>query len=67
MFNTQHKFMRRPIQDDGYTSICTRCFATVGSDRTQENLDVLEEKHVCDKETLRRLATQSRTGYPGGR
>jgi hypothetical protein len=55
MFDTLGRFMRRPTHDDQYSSICTRCFATVGFSRIQEDLDEIERKHVCDKDVLSRL------------
>ena len=66
MLNAQNKFMHRPIQNDEFASICTRCFATVGWGRGEEDLAQFETKHVCDKNVLYRLGIGSDRASRGG-
>ena len=48
-------FAHRPRSNDSYDSICTTCFATAVYDKTEEELIVLEKKHVCNRDVLERL------------
>jgi hypothetical protein len=41
-------FAHRQHEDDGYDSICRKCFATVGSAQREEELHRHESAHVCD-------------------
>jgi hypothetical protein len=38
--------------DGSYDSICRRCFATVGTGRTEAELELAEALHVCNLEIL---------------
>jgi hypothetical protein len=41
-------FARRRNRDSSIDSICKKCFATIASAGSEEELVALEEKHVCD-------------------
>ena len=55
MFDQLSKFMHRPKDNDEFASICTRCFATVGSARSERDLAEFEKRHLCNKDVLFRL------------
>ena len=42
------QFPHRHNPDGTYDSICTKCFATVGTSETEENLVEAEAKHTCN-------------------
>jgi hypothetical protein len=46
MYDNLSHFLHHPAPDDSYASICTRCFATAGFGRTEEELVTAESKHV---------------------
>ena len=41
-------FVRRRNRDSSVDSICTRCFQTIASVDSDEELATHEEKHICD-------------------
>jgi hypothetical protein len=45
-------FPHRRNPDGTYDSICVTCFATIGSSRTEEELEIAEKAHVCDQDLL---------------
>jgi hypothetical protein len=48
MATTQDPFFPHRLNEDGsYDSICTRCFATVASARTLEELHARDKEHTC--------------------
>ncbi len=49
-------FAHRPKSDGFYDSICAVCFMTAASDMPEEELKIVEDKHTCDKDVLRRRA-----------
>ena len=51
-------FPHRRNRDGSYDSICLACFASVGSG-TQEELEQLDKKHVCEPADL-----ANRASYP---
>lgn len=48
-------FPRRLHPDGSLTSICPRCFCTVGRHKTRNELDAEEERHVCVRPDLEAL------------
>lgn len=42
-------FPHRQNRDGTYDSICRLCFATVGNGKTEEELEEVEKKHVCER------------------
>ncbi len=46
------KFAHRRNVDGSFDSICLQCFVTVQSGNEEEDLDVAEYIHVCDREAL---------------
>lgn len=49
-------FAHRPKSNGTYDSICTKCCTTAAFGMTEEQLDLEEQKHICDKEVLHRIA-----------
>ena len=47
------QFPHRKNPDGSCDSICTKCFCTVGTGKTEAELRTLEEAHVCDEAILR--------------
>ncbi len=45
---SQSTFPHRHNIDGTYDSICTTCFATVATQRVEEDLALPEQIHVCD-------------------
>ncbi len=41
-------FARRHNEDATIDSICTRCYQTIASERTESNLLNAEQRHACD-------------------
>jgi len=41
-------FARRPNKDCSIDSICTKCFLTIASAGSEEELVAHEEEHICD-------------------
>ena len=46
----------RRLKIDGLDSICPYCFITVGSAKTEEDLELFERDHVCDPVLLERVS-----------
>jgi hypothetical protein len=46
------RFPHRHNPDGSYDSICTKCFATIGANMTEEQLFEAENKHVCNPDVL---------------
>jgi hypothetical protein len=61
MYNNLSHFLHHPAPDNSYALICTRCFATAGFGRTEEELVTQERKHVCDPEAVQRRARSTKT------
>jgi hypothetical protein len=57
------RFPHRHNPDGSYDSICSRCFAIVGSIKTEEELYVLERLHVCDPDLLYDVTSARRPKY----
>jgi hypothetical protein len=53
MYGNSH-FPHRQNSDGSYDSICMVCFATVGSGESEEDLDSIERRHVCNQQALLR-------------
>ena len=51
-FQTAPFFPHRRNKDGSFNSICLRCFATVASHRTEEELKDKDKNHVCVKSVL---------------
>jgi hypothetical protein len=51
-FQTAPFFPHRRNKDGSFNSICLRCFATVASHRTEEELKDQDKNHVCVKSVL---------------
>ena len=49
-------YPHRHNADGTYDSICRTCYRTVGSSRSEDELGMLEELHVCMKAHLRKPA-----------
>ena len=45
-------FLHRHNSDGSFDSICVRCFATIGSHATSEQLVTAEKTHACDPEQM---------------
>jgi hypothetical protein len=52
MHGQSPRFPHRHNPNGSYDSICRICFATVGTDMTEEELVEAEFRHTCDEETL---------------
>ena len=48
-------FPHRRNPDGSYDSICVVCFATVGSSKTEDELEIAEQDHTCDQTRLYQL------------
>jgi hypothetical protein len=46
-FQTASFFPHRRNRDGSFDSICLKCFATIASHMTQEELDELDKNHTC--------------------
>jgi hypothetical protein len=46
-------YPHRINQDGTIDSICTRCYATVGTSKTEDDLKRMETAHVCESGRLR--------------
>ena len=46
------RFPHRKNRDGLYQSICAVCFVTVGSRKTERELEALEKAHTCDQSLL---------------
>jgi hypothetical protein len=59
LMNTEVRtgFYHRENSPTSYDSICLKCFRTVSSQRTEDELGKDEENHTCDPVTLRSLET----------
>jgi hypothetical protein len=53
MYGHSH-FPHRQNSDGSYDSICMVCFATVGSNKSEDALDWVERSHVCNQQALLR-------------
>jgi hypothetical protein len=51
-FQTASFFPHRRNKDGSFDSICLKCFATVASHMTQEELDLLDKDHACENSLL---------------
>jgi hypothetical protein len=51
-FQTAPFFPHRRNKDGSFDSICLKCFATVASHMTQEELKELDKTHVCTDSLL---------------
>jgi hypothetical protein len=51
-FQTAPFFPHRRNKDGSFNSICLKCFATVASQMTEEELKEQDKKHVCIKSVL---------------
>ena len=45
---TRAKFVHRANRDDTFDSVCRKCFATVGTADSENELEKSEQVHVCD-------------------
>ena len=54
MYQTAPFFPHRRNKDGSLDSICLKCFATIGSQRTEAELTELDEAHVCSSTPLYR-------------
>jgi hypothetical protein len=46
-FQTASFFPHRRNKDGSFDSICLKCFATIASHMTQEELDECDKNHTC--------------------
>jgi hypothetical protein len=46
------KFVRRANKDSTTDSICLVCFRTIANAQWESDLDLAEERHVCDPADL---------------
>jgi hypothetical protein len=53
-FQTAAFFPHRRNKDGSFDSICLKCFATVASHMTQEELKELDKTHTCENSLLSR-------------
>jgi hypothetical protein len=51
-FQTASDFPHRRNKDGSFDSICLKCFATVASRMTQDQLKEFDQKHVCANSAL---------------
>jgi len=52
----EQAFAHRPKSNGSFDSICMKCFATAATGMTEEQLEVMEKKHTCNKENLAHMA-----------
>jgi hypothetical protein len=51
-FQTAAFFPHRRNKDGSFNSICLKCFATIASHMTEEELKEQDRNHVCEKSVL---------------
>lgn len=54
-------FTHRHNKNLSHDSICTRCFMTVATSVTEEDLTPHEEAHVCDRQRIKNIDHLRRT------
>jgi hypothetical protein len=54
-------FYHRKNSPTSYDSICLKCFRTVSSQKAEDELGKDEASHVCEREILAMLGTDSKT------
>ena len=50
------RFAHRVSKEASLDSICRRCFVTVGSSRSEADLERFEDEHVCNPVLLERVS-----------